>query len=75
MSIPTFCGVFADEVSVVKISSHQSHLQNFMEMAGSVRARLQSCRMTIKKVLGFSPCGYLFSFVCGDAAAKAGESE
>jgi hypothetical protein len=52
-----------------------SHLQNSMEIAGSVRARLQSCQKTTKKILGFSPCVYLFSFVRDYAAAKAGKSE
>jgi hypothetical protein len=35
---------------------HRNLLQNSIEIAISVRARLQSCRKSNKKTLGFSPC-------------------
>jgi hypothetical protein len=38
-----------------------SLLQNSIETAKSVRARLQSCRKSNKIMLGFSPCGFVFS--------------
>ena len=38
-----------------------SLLQNSIETTKSVRARLQSCRKSNKIMLGFSPCGFVFS--------------
>jgi hypothetical protein len=45
----------------VWIFRHGSLLQNSIETAKSVRARLQSCRKSNKIMLGFSPCGFVFS--------------
>jgi hypothetical protein len=51
-------------------SCSSSLLQNPIEIAKGVRARLQSCRKSNKSTLGFSPCGVLFSDVYDSAAAK-----
>jgi hypothetical protein len=74
LTVATFVtGLLAVGYSLFAIGLPLSHLQNSMEIAGSVRARLQSCRKTIKNIPGFSPCVYLFSFVCDYAVAKAGK--
>jgi hypothetical protein len=43
-----------------------------LEIARSVRARLQSCRKFSKKAVGFSPCISLLSVDYNLAAAEAG---
>jgi hypothetical protein len=52
--------------------AQESLLQNSIEIAKRVRARLQSCRKVSENILGFSPCAYLFSVAYSHAAAKAG---
>jgi hypothetical protein len=46
--------------SSMETNGHKSHFQNLLEIAGSVRVRLQSCREFSKEMVALAPASICF---------------